>query len=505
MTESKKFQIFFRRRQKAILFLIGVTLLLYLPMLTNFSYSIDSERIISDSKGILWQWLSIDRFGLVVLKKIFLFGTNLNPYFINVLTYVLMAFSAILLLYIIDQLTQISSWIQVLAVTLYLVSPIHFEQNSFVLQSVEVMIGFNLMFSAMIVLGIPSRNPSLKRIVGGMLLLVASFSIYPSIIIGAATLAIVILHLYELEKPLLTFSGYFRRITQYAVSIFGSLLIYVLLNQVVKHINHVPKNTYIQSAWGHMDNSVIIKTAFIQFKQFFILPNHPFFLSMVTYLAIVAFIFVIGLGLTRKRIYWTILLDIIAEFVLAISLLIILGTSIGPIRSLTPTVPLVIMVYSITIMTCLQNKHLIFLTGICFLLFAFMQSKTTSDLEQSFIITYENEVKFSDQIINRIQELGINDFNKYKLVVIGEKKFNSPLTEMGEIIGNTHYNWDLVLPTANNRRVTTFMSSQGYDFLAVRPADYRKAQKMSPHMKVFPGKGSLKIKQNLIIVNLQSN
>ena len=52
------------------------------------------------------------------------------------------------------------------------------------------------------------------------------------------------------------------------------------------------------------------------------------------------------MGLIRKQIRLTILLDIIAEYILVLSLLILLGNMIGPIRSLTPTVPLVMIVYS---------------------------------------------------------------------------------------------------------------------------------------------------------------
>ncbi|WPH54069.1 glucosyltransferase domain-containing protein [Lacticaseibacillus paracasei] len=215
INESQKFLNFLKKKRKAVSFLFAVTLLLYLPMLTNFSYSIDSEAVVDNSKDLLFSWLTIDRFGLVALKKFFLFGLDLNPYFINTLTYLLMAFSAVILLYIIDQLIQTTPWIPLLAVTLYLVSPIHFEQNSFVLQSVEVMIGFNLMFVGMIALGMPGNKVSPKRLIFGMLFLTASFSIYPSIVIGASTLAIIILHLHELNKPFATFSVYFRHLVRY--------------------------------------------------------------------------------------------------------------------------------------------------------------------------------------------------------------------------------------------------------------------------------------------------
>ncbi|EPD11817.1 hypothetical protein Lpp48_01887, partial [Lacticaseibacillus paracasei subsp. paracasei Lpp48] len=219
---------------------------------------------------------------------------------------------------------------------------------------------------------------------------------------------------------------------------------------------------------------------------------------------VVTFALVLIMGLIRKQIRWTILLDIIAEYILVLSLLILLGNMIGPIRSLTPTVPLVMIVYSLTVMTMMPNKRLLLVVGMSFSIFALMLSKTTSDLEQSFIISYENEVKFSDKIVTSVQELGINNFDQYRLVIVGEKRFNSPLTEMGEMIGNTHYNWDLDSPTGSNRRVTNFLSSQGYKFATVSPTDYRKAQRISLKMKTFPAKGGIKILGKMIVVNLKN-
>lgn len=46
-----------QKKRKAVSFLFAVTLLLYLPMLTNFSYSIDSEAVVDNSKDLLFSWL----------------------------------------------------------------------------------------------------------------------------------------------------------------------------------------------------------------------------------------------------------------------------------------------------------------------------------------------------------------------------------------------------------------------------------------------------------------
>ncbi|KLI76805.1 MULTISPECIES: glucosyltransferase domain-containing protein [Lacticaseibacillus] len=502
--EMNDFIAFFNRRKSAIFLLFVLTIALYIPMLTNFSYSIDSEAIVDNPRDLLFSWLTIDRYGLVILKGFFLYGINLNPYFINILTYFLMAFSAAILLYIIDQTTKVHHWIQTLVVILYIVSPIHFEQNSFVLQSVEVMIGFNLMFIGMITFGLQGKETSIKRQLCAIFLLVASFSIYPSIVIGASTLTIIILHLTELKSPFASFYIYIRHLARYIGAIFSSLVIYVVTDQIIKLLIHAPKNDYIQTAWGHVDTPLLLQIALSKFKQFFILPNQPFNLSMVTLLGLLSLLLILIIGILHRQIHWTLMLDIIFEFILVISLLILLGNMIGPVRSLTPTIPLVIMIYSLTILDLVPNKRAVAVIGLFFSVFALEQFKTTSDLEQSFILTYNDEVKFSDEIITSVQKMGISDFSGYKLVVVGQKMFSSPLTRMGEMIGNTHYNWDLDSPTGSNRRITNFLSSQGYKFTPVKPKDYIKAKKVSAKMGVFPSQKGIQILGKLIIVNLSN-
>ncbi|WBS98134.1 glucosyltransferase domain-containing protein [Lacticaseibacillus paracasei] len=119
MGELQDFKIFFKKRLFAINSIVLTTLLLYLPKLTNFSYSIDSERMVNNPVEVLNSWIGIGRFGLVFLKRFFLFGINVNPFFINVTTYLLLCTSAVLLLYILDRITSLSIYFKVLAVLMY--------------------------------------------------------------------------------------------------------------------------------------------------------------------------------------------------------------------------------------------------------------------------------------------------------------------------------------------------------------------------------------------------
>lgn len=501
--EIMKFRNFLQRRYRAAAFLFIVTLILYLPVMTNFGYAIDSEQLINDSNGLFSWWLSIDRFGLVALTRLLVYGINLNTYFINALTYLFLAFSAILLLYIIDQTTEKEKWTQTLAVLFYIVSPIHFEQTSFVLQSVGVMFAYNLMFISVIMIGFPGTSVSRQRLILGITLLVASFSVYPSIVIGAALLFVAVLHFHELKTPFSSIRVYFYHVFKYIAILVVSLLSYLLLNLIVKYFAHVPKNNYIQFAWGKQEPLLILKSIASQFLHNFILPSQTFGFYFVTLFGLVAFVLTFVHVVIRRNIPWTILLDIVAEFVLAISLLILVGSWLGPIRSYTPTVPLIITIYVLNIMCLLSNKHVILLIGLCFSVVALAQSKTTSDLEQTSILKYNSEASLANRIVNRVEEKGIFNTSDYKLVVLGTEEFGTPLTRAGDMVGFTHFSYGAKSPTGVSLLAKDFLRSQGSYFANATPSDYQKAQRVGGNMQRFPAKSGLQVVGKMIIVKLQ--
>ena len=89
--ELDQFKTFIRSRWIEVVSIFIGTLLLYLPKMANFSYSIDSEAMINDRALVLKSWISINRYGLVLLRRFLLVGIDLNPFFSNTLAYILIA------------------------------------------------------------------------------------------------------------------------------------------------------------------------------------------------------------------------------------------------------------------------------------------------------------------------------------------------------------------------------------------------------------------------------
>lgn len=503
----QRFKSFVQNRKWAIACIVMTSIILYLPKMANFTYSIDSERMAINPTEVMNSWIGIGRFGLVLLKHFFLFGTNLNPFFINGATYLLLAMSAILLLYIFDQYVKAPILFKVVAVLVYLASPIHFEQTNFILQSVEVLIGYNLLFAAIIMLHPFGKITPLQWVLG-IVLMAFSFSIYPSLVVASAMLLVVINHLFYMGKSkIIGAKAWLRSVIRPAISFMMSLLAYFVVNRIVLFLMGAASDSYMfkSALWGKIPVTEVLNSIGSVFVKQFISLDRPFYLSTVTYLGIFALL-VLGLSSIRERFFnWPVALSIISEYILVISPLILLGNGVGPIRTLTPTIPLALMVLVFTPLFYAKSKSLqmLFITGAGILII--LQMKMTSDLEQTDILEFQNETKLANQIVTRINEKGIFEYTDYTLVVVGGQQFKSVMTQEGEVIGHTHFDWDNLPTIGNNHRIHDFFASQGCHFKVVTPKVYVKAQKFiqANKMRRFPDADGIEVSGRTIIVNLQ--
>lgn len=508
MSDLQDFKAFFRKRLSVITFIMLTTLLLYLPKLANFSYSIDSERMINNPAEVLKSWIGIGRFGLVFLKRFFLFGININPFFINATTYLLLGTSAILLFYILDKSTNLSVSFKIIAVLMYVCSPIHFEQTNFILQSTEVLIGYNLLFTSFVVLGLPGHQTNWYRLLIGVTLTTFSFSIYPSLIIAAATVCTIVFHVSHMQRShnpesLVAWLKPFRQMIYMFVI---SLVSYFLLNKFVLFLTHIAKDPYTSNAsiWGKVHSTDVITSIKTAFYEQFIVGTKPFIFSITTFLGFAAVLVLLLSIMKSKFINWPVFLSLFLEYLLALSPLILLGASIGPIRALTPTIPLVLMIYVFTIFYYLNFTSLRVVAAVLMSLLLFSQTKTTSDLEQTDILTFQSETILSNQIMHKINELNITQYHEYRLIVVGSKSFESPLTQHGEVVGHTHFDCDNGTRVGSNQRIHDFFQSKGYAFKEVHPNDYANAVQLTQdfNMKSFPSTDGLKIFDHTIVVKL---
>lgn len=503
--ECRDFYQFCKEKLGSISLIYIATLLLYLPKMANFNYSIDSEHMAVNAKAVLDSWIGIGRFGLVLLKRISLYGIDINVFFINAGTYLLLATSGVLLLYLIHKMTTWPGYIQVFGVLIYTLAPVHFEQTNFILQSSEVMLAYNLLFMAFILLGRLGDRLNWHKILVAILFTTVSFSIYPSLIVGFLTLTVISSHLSLLDsKNQPNFIGYWISFKNHVLVFFSSFFIYQLLNRLFIKLYHTKGDSYITGASAWLKNSFGETFEILKgyFKAYYLSSNQPFHFELLTYLMVIAIVLLIITGVVEKRLKWFVILNLIWEYLLAISLLLILGSTLGPVRTMTPTVPLVMMTEVMTIMVLLRGRIFRGLGVGLAIVMVLMQLKTTSDLEQTEIVTYQTMANYSSQMVHSIKQLGITQSANYKLVVVGTKRFTSPMATRGEVIGTSFYNWDQGAPMGNNVRIHDYLASTGVLFQPITINDYNQGVQESATMAYYPAKDSIRIIKNKIIVKI---
>ncbi|WP_203623406.1 glucosyltransferase domain-containing protein [Lacticaseibacillus sp. 866-1] len=493
------------KRRWAIGLLYFFTLILYLPKIANFSYSIDSELFVSNPRAMLTEWLGIGRFGLVALKRLFLIGTDLDSFFINTTTYFLLGTSAVLLVFLIDRQLGVTK-ISVVLGLIYLSSPIHFEQTDFILQSTEVTLAFVALFFAFILMGQPTVKIKTKTFLTAIVITTFSFSVYPSLILGYLALAILLNLIFFLSEKGSHVKLYVLSYLKFAMVFLASVILYELLNFAVIHFLHVPKSSYITSAfgWGKESFGQTLAVLASTFKLNYLNLNPPFYLSLMTYSCILAVFVTFIKGTVSHRHYWPVIGDLLAGYVVSISLLLMLGDYVGPVRTMTPSVPIILVGELLTIAWALKDSRIHSYVVLVFSLLIIFQSKITYDLEQTDILQYQAASHFGDTLVEAIQKKGVRDFTQYQLVVVGKKTFTSPLSRDGDVIGNTSWNWDYLTSLSDSRRIQSFLNSQGYPFMPVDQESYDHAVRRARSMSPYPANNSIYIGHKQIVVKLDN-
>ena len=103
--ELNELKEFFSKYKNALLILLISSFIIYGFKLFNYSISIDTERIILDSKALIDSWYSIGRYSLGFLK--FILGLSpFNYYVANLIMIIIFPISVFIMCYLISCLNK---------------------------------------------------------------------------------------------------------------------------------------------------------------------------------------------------------------------------------------------------------------------------------------------------------------------------------------------------------------------------------------------------------------
>lgn len=497
-SEGEKFLAFCNSNKLLLVFISVITIIVYFPKIFLYSYGIDTELMIDDPRFTLNWWVSLNRYGLALIKKITLFGIDINVMFINCITYLLLIVCMIFICYLFFRTRTIKSIsIVYIGSFLFLTSPTIIEQNYFILQSAEVMLAFTSLIIGIFFVQLWVENKKISLLILGNLFTLFAFSVYQSLQVGFIILAIGMVYL-NLKDRNYSLLDYVFSAAPYIITLLITVVLNMILSRVFMKIFHVWKSPYLKqmSIVGRVPNEKLINSIKSSLSAYFIHHNH-FFFNLVTILMVLSIVIIF---LNKETIIskLTMCFSVFLIFVSSVSLIFILGWY-GPMRSYMPTISLALFVLSLIVLNECRFKSLFAVILVGLILFGGAQAKVSADLSMTCYTIFKKEEETALLIKENLAQHNIVNYSDYKLAVYGMRSFEDNQTARGDVIGSSMMNWDNgdIGPT---NRTRAFLKIEGMEFSNVSSEEYSNLKSSVADMPIFPSKDSIKVVDNKYVI-----
>ena len=474
--------------------LIFFTILAHGVSIFYYKIGIDSELTIMGHINEQ-KFISIGRFGVVLIKKIFSTNSITIPAYNNLLALVMLILFEILSMYIINKYSKKNN---ALASVGFFIIFITFSQiptyATFILYSFEVSFGFFIVALSVLYLTRAILDKSnIVDFILGILLLMFTISIYQCFISLYVSLVCAILFVRIKSENNKKSVEYFTELGKFILALVIACIIYFSINLVLTH-SLVNSEGYLGGfiGWKNKTSSAIMLTIINSIKAV-IFSGYGFEMLRISY--IILFIILARVALTkREKIYIIYLVGLmISPFLLNIGL-----GSVQPIRSLVALPFFVgIVVYILIIMIKNIKIQKIIFVGI--FLCSMYQAQITSSLYFGDYVRYNQDVQLGNEIAERIEKLNLGEKSEYPVIYIGlHSSKNKTLIIRDEAIGYSFFEWG----GGSIQRIKDFMDIIGHNYLEPSQEDIQKAYESSKNMSVWPNTDSVKFQNNMIIVKL---
>lgn len=238
ISETKKWHNF-KTTNKSVLYLLAIiTFITYSSKIILYSYSIDTELFIHNGVPFDW-WTSLGRYGLAILSKLLSFGVSPNILLTNIVTYLLMYSSAIILAFIIWRSSKtIKPFWLVTGIGLYITSPVMLEQTNFILQSIPVVLAFNILYFAILFIQYYNETKIRSFFMISIVLTIISLSVYPSLQTAFVITTLLILYLCYNN---FSFTSYIIHAIPYILVLVISVIFNTIITKILTMLLHLPQ------------------------------------------------------------------------------------------------------------------------------------------------------------------------------------------------------------------------------------------------------------------------
>lgn len=523
----------FLEQNKILIFVPIITcLIMYGIKLFHFTIGIDTELYMGKKQFI--NWLSIGRFGLVLLQKLWIYNF-FNPFTAVFVALIFFIFSIWLWLYVIDFYSKgkIKNYTLLFFALIYETSQVWSEQMFFTLQCAEIMFATFLIPLCVIWL-IELVEQQQKNIfylainfVGWVFFACFLISIYQSFIL---LIAVGFIACFILQKTFTTEKTQNNKkinwqicIKAFCLLIFA-LFLYIVLNNIILKIYAIEQSDYlIEKTKNHRGERInFLHNAFLYFytrtfcnigfcrkiiesvialhaqsgmkavevlQQSYQQPNY------ILIILIISFIFYSIKNSQKSFLY--ILLNI--ALIISIYICPVMGNDAIRVKVMNPFIFGFMTMLVIHFLPHKINITAILITTVV----CFFNIQNIADFQYSDKLRYDADVRFAqiinDRLLHCIEET--NAPADIPIIFAGNYKHNYlNYVKKGETCGYSSFEW---VNNINDKRPLAFMRTLGMIYSDTENEKIvEQAQKISLEMPCYPDKNCIRNEGDFIIIKL---
>ena len=483
----------------------------------NVSISHDTEAIMAVPDSLYGSWLSMGRFGLIALKK--LLGTYLfNPYAASAMMFVMMIINGIAWEYLFCWLgdrkeqKKESTWI---FPTIYFTSMIVAEQSGFLLQAYEVNVAFFLIAVSVfclcrIILEHGKWYLAVPAI-GCPVIAFASYQAYVPLFMAAAAVCFVLIYDTNSRQNngRTDFRFCVKVLLAFVIDFVVAFGVYQIVNKIIMARYEMQTTSYIsdQIAWKNQPLQVTLN-AILEHIGEALQGKGIFFTALYGLIYVVMLIYIAVRIRKKEQSYWVYMIAVFFSGVVPFFMTVLLGGA--PSARTEIVLPFIAAFYCEYLVKKIRSKDawrgVYVLATAFFAAFCMHQSMMTSRLYYTQYTQYEEDVRVAAKISDRIEQLNLGETPTQPVMYVGRRAYhknNSCIQdEQLELIGRSYF--AVSFSTNHGTWVMhNFMSTLGYDYkMSLNEKKITTAEKYAADMPTWPAKGSVALKDGIIIVNL---
>ena len=482
---------FMSKKKSLVIYTMFLIVLIYGLKIANTSYGMDTNWFIQNPSGYMNYWISIGRFGEVILKKIFLKEFT-NIYMINTLTCILLGITSLYLTYLFSDYIEIRE-----------------NKKLFIVPSLFTTSQLLTVIVASYCLKVRTFS-GLKKIIIYIILIslmTLVIGVYQTFILFFIQIIVAML-LLEYKKSKFSFSELIVKAFPSVLVLLLGIACYWLLDKLIvfalktTHANHsLGMITWFDKSF--VDGLSSLRVAFT--SMFPTLGDTPNIYGF-SFIVVMLFAFLILIIYFYKRYDVKICsLLLFLLFFAGLGIVIASGTLPTP-RSMVPQYPFLIAFIAFYLSILIDNDKLItnVILGIVLLL-TFTQVKMSSNLVVAEDAIFREDQQKIQLIYQAVENLQLENKSDYKLMIIGSSpaKNKQRFGNFGDLVGVSMFEFGGTYAISTN--IVSIMENMGMSYQSPTYEEYMNYWKNRTTLEQKNTDFGIEVIDNMIIVKVTPN